>query len=89
MNFRKHQGQLVYDCDECPNQFKTTQDRTIHKINDHNGRRFQSPKSNNNNNKLKEKIFTCKITDCGKKFNKEANLNRHMSIHKLVLINLI
>lgn len=55
MIFRKHSGPALYHCDECNETFATTQQRTIHKIKEHNGRKYQAAKQKNC---VKETIHT-------------------------------
>lgn len=40
--YRKHSTAVVIQCDECNATFMTTQQRTVHKIKEHNGRKYQT-----------------------------------------------
>lgn len=81
---RKH-GLSLYPCDECSSNFPTTYARTMHKITEHEGRKYKKcreksttqvaaarqPTESNTSNSLK-----CGI--CNKEFNDKNELSQHM-----------
>lgn len=75
---RKHSGISLYPCDECPETFSATYERTMHKIQQHEGRRYQTSRHSKTNEVAKLK---CNFQDCGKEFSKLVSLNKHSAVH--------
>lgn len=75
--YRKHSGMSsLYPCDECAATFSATNERTMHKIQQHEGRRYQTQRHGQTNAVAK---FQC--TQCDKSFSKAANLKKHGVVH--------
>lgn len=68
----------LYPCDECSATFTATHSRTMHKIQEHEGRRYQTVRHKKTNSIEK---YKCQI--CDKEFSKMVNLNKHVATHKI------